>query len=128
MPKIVLESAFLSLSFFMKIFIQAKPQLRGPRGLREWYAQLPVASGGEGEPADILPIGGLLAPPRPAALLSGTGTVRLAWFKRRPFKVLLSMLSKKSCLEESRQTFATNDSVWLRHLIGVMVLVGSIKP
>ena len=118
MLKIVLESAFFSLSFFMKIFIQAKPQLRGPRGLREWYAQLPVASGGEGEPADTLPIGGLLAPPRPAALLSGERPGRANWFKARYFGAFFLLLAKKSPLEESSPAFQTDHNVWLRHLLG----------
>lgn len=111
----------------MKVFIQAKPQLRGPNGLRDWYAQLPVARSGEGDADDMLPLGGLLAPDRAGDGLSGTRSARLVWFNKKPFKALLFLLSKKPYLEMPHQTLSAGNGVWLRHLLGgVMVLAGSL--
>ena len=106
----------------MKIFIQAKPQLRGPRGLREWYAQLPVATSATDEAADILPIDGLLDPLYQGAVLPDGRTLRSAWFQKKTFAGLLSLFLKKSYYKKSQHDLSTGNRVWLRHLLGMLAL------
>ena len=101
----------------MKIYIQAKPQLRGPQGFHQWYAQLPVAEQAGDEPEGTLPIGCLLrqnssvaAPAASAFEAENSGGL--------PLMSLFSLFSKKLYYKYaglSRQPVA---GPWLRHLLG----------
>ena len=108
----------------MKPYLQAKPQLRGPNGLRNWYAQLPLAAYDQ-ESTAILPIGGLLAPFE-QAVGSASASARQSWLGGLFFTGLLSLLLKKS-YHKNANPVALVPGPWLRRVLGlVVVLLGAL--
>ena len=111
----------------MKPYLQAKPQLRGPQGLRNWYAQLPDATLIDQASTAILPIESLMRPrPRPAkpATPVAPETSRRVWAASPLMASLLFLLSKKSyCQNTGRAAGPALSGPWLRHLLGAVALL-----
>jgi hypothetical protein len=101
----------------MKTLLQAKPQLRGPKGLHSWYAQLPVANVAADEPAGSLPIGRLLWSASHTVAAESKAS-RTALFSAQLLTALFGLLSKKLHYGYADASPRPAAGPWLRHLLG----------
>lgn len=98
----------------MKNYIQAKPQLRGPEGLRNWYAQLPAHTFTEGDTAGSLPLENLLR----YNVQAGPKAARPLRASARFVTDLFSVISKRLYSSSMGLTAPSATGPWLRHLLG----------
>ena len=102
----------------MKTYIQAIPQLRGPKGFPQWMARLPVADMADNEPEGTLPIGGLLLMREHGKASRPAFGLKSASNKALVLTALFSLFSKKSYRQYTGAPSRPAVGPWLRHLLG----------